>query len=367
MTRSAQLPLLPFGHSECGVPVGDECQMQSGFSGAANAPPLFGLLLSLLLLPLLLLPLRGMSVPCWTTGCGILPAPAWYPSVLLAQTASDAVCAAPLETTSPDSPCDGTAIAMPCTGARRRCPDCRPILSTASRAPRACCTASAHGRTARYERRSTMSSPKTFCTSCARPSRPLPVPEACREQDPVNGRVAARPRRRWRLLGRQPPAWRWRQRREDASTGSTPWIPRQARRPRQGQHGDGLHPVYEEQKSGSPGTVTISPEIQQNLGVRLAKVERLPIHQQIETVGYVGNDEDRLEAVNARMAGWIRTLAIKSEGSRSARGSLRFTSSTPRIWSTPSTSTCSPSTPPTRCCCAPPRASSSPCRYRRIR
>ncbi|MGL5973653.1 MAG: efflux RND transporter periplasmic adaptor subunit, partial [Aeromonas sobria] len=65
-------------------------------------------------------------------------------------------------------------------------------------------------------------------------------------------------------------------------------------------------PVYEEQKNGSPGTVTISPEIQQNLGVRLAKVEKLPIHQQIETVGYVGYDEDRLEAVNARMAGWIR-------------------------------------------------------------
>ncbi|KTA93431.1 hypothetical protein VO71_08405 [Aeromonas salmonicida subsp. smithia] len=83
-------------------------------------------------------------------------------------------------------------------------------------------------------------------------------------------------------------------------------------------------PVYEEQKSGSPGTVTISPEIQQNLGVRLAKVERLPIHQQIETVGYVGYDEDRLEAVNARMAGWIRTLAIKSEGQKVAKGSLLY-------------------------------------------
>lgn len=83
-------------------------------------------------------------------------------------------------------------------------------------------------------------------------------------------------------------------------------------------------PVYEEQKSGSPGTVTISPEIQQNLGVRLAKVEKLPIHQQIETVGYVGYDEDRLEAINARMAGWIRTLAIKSEGQKVAKGSLLY-------------------------------------------
>ncbi|PJG59299.1 efflux RND transporter periplasmic adaptor subunit [Aeromonas cavernicola] len=83
-------------------------------------------------------------------------------------------------------------------------------------------------------------------------------------------------------------------------------------------------PVYEEQKNGSPGTVTISPEIQQNLGVRLAKVEQLPIHPQIETVGYVGYDEDRLEAVNARMAGWVRTLAIKSEGQQVAKGSLLY-------------------------------------------
>ncbi len=54
--------------------------------------------------------------------------------------------------------------------------------------------------------------------------------------------------------------------------------------------------------------------------MRLAKVEKLPIHQQIETVGYVGYDEDRLEAVNARMAGWIRTLAIKSEGQQVSKG-----------------------------------------------
>ncbi|WP_421200242.1 hypothetical protein [Aeromonas enteropelogenes] len=36
---------------------GDECQMQTGLSGAANALPLLGMLLSALLLPLLLLPL----------------------------------------------------------------------------------------------------------------------------------------------------------------------------------------------------------------------------------------------------------------------------------------------------------------------
>ncbi|MDD9209987.1 hypothetical protein [Aeromonas dhakensis] len=38
------------------APSGEECQMQAGFSGATSAPPLLGMLLSLLLIPLLLLP-----------------------------------------------------------------------------------------------------------------------------------------------------------------------------------------------------------------------------------------------------------------------------------------------------------------------
>ncbi|MFM4898578.1 hypothetical protein ACET70_11595 [Aeromonas caviae] len=44
------------GTLNAGTLSGDECQMQPGFSGAASAPPLLGMLLSLLLLPLLLLP-----------------------------------------------------------------------------------------------------------------------------------------------------------------------------------------------------------------------------------------------------------------------------------------------------------------------
>ncbi|MBA8780928.1 hypothetical protein ACK3Z8_15340 [Aeromonas caviae] len=44
------------GTLNAGTLPGDECQMQPGLSGAASAPPLLGMLLSLLLLPLLLLP-----------------------------------------------------------------------------------------------------------------------------------------------------------------------------------------------------------------------------------------------------------------------------------------------------------------------
>ncbi|QJT32521.1 efflux RND transporter periplasmic adaptor subunit [Aeromonas media] len=85
-------------------------------------------------------------------------------------------------------------------------------------------------------------------------------------------------------------------------------------------------PIYEEkaQGQGSAGTVTISPEIQQNLGVRLDQVKRAPTYQEINTVGYVGYDEDRLEAINSRMAGWVRTLAIKSEGQRVTKGSFIY-------------------------------------------
>jgi hypothetical protein len=44
------------------APPGEECQMQAGFSGAANAPPLLGMLL-LLLIPLLLPPSVACRLP----------------------------------------------------------------------------------------------------------------------------------------------------------------------------------------------------------------------------------------------------------------------------------------------------------------
>ncbi len=79
-------------------------------------------------------------------------------------------------------------------------------------------------------------------------------------------------------------------------------------------------PVYEERQAGSPGTVTISPEIQQNMGVRLTEITQAPWQQSIETVGYVGYDEERLETVTSRMSGWIRRLHVKSEGEAISAG-----------------------------------------------
>lgn len=73
-----------------------------------------------------------------------------------------------------------------------------------------------------------------------------------------------------------------------------------------------LVPVYED--GGSAGEVSISPVVENNLGVRTARVETGPLHTAIRTVGYVQFDEDRLIHLHPRVEGWIEELNVKTEG-----------------------------------------------------
>lgn len=73
-----------------------------------------------------------------------------------------------------------------------------------------------------------------------------------------------------------------------------------------------LVPVYED--GGSAGEVSISPVVENNLGVRTAPVEMGPLHTAIRTVGYVRFDEDRLIHMHPRVEGWIETLDVIAEG-----------------------------------------------------
>jgi len=78
-----------------------------------------------------------------------------------------------------------------------------------------------------------------------------------------------------------------------------------------------LVPVYDESSEGSAngaGLVTISPQVENNLGVRTAVVEFKPLNIAINTVGYVGFDEDRLIHIHPRVEGWLEQLYVKSEG-----------------------------------------------------
>ncbi|GAB2681924.1 efflux RND transporter periplasmic adaptor subunit [Aliiglaciecola aliphaticivorans] len=78
-----------------------------------------------------------------------------------------------------------------------------------------------------------------------------------------------------------------------------------------------LVPVYAKDasvKNDSPGTVYIAPNIVNNLGVRTAKVTKSAIQVPIQTVGYVGYNEDALIHIHARAQGWVDKLYVTASG-----------------------------------------------------
>jgi Cu(I)/Ag(I) efflux system membrane fusion protein len=85
-----------------------------------------------------------------------------------------------------------------------------------------------------------------------------------------------------------------------------------------------LVPVYADEVDGQPGVVSIDPTIINNLGVRTAKAERGPLSRRIETVGYVGYDEDTVQHVHTRVDGWIERLETKASGDPVKKGQLLF-------------------------------------------
>lgn len=84
-----------------------------------------------------------------------------------------------------------------------------------------------------------------------------------------------------------------------------------------------LIPFYAgEENSGS--TVTISPAVVQNLGVRTAKSEKTRLWRGIDTVGYVDYDESKVSHIHLRTEGWIEKLTVESEGERVKKGDFLF-------------------------------------------
>lgn len=93
-----------------------------------------------------------------------------------------------------------------------------------------------------------------------------------------------------------------------------------------------LIPVYEDGGAAdSPGTVRISPDVINNLGVRTAPVERGAFDSSIRTVGYVQYDEDRLTHIHSRVDGWIEKLYIKAEGDPVRQGEALYAIYSPTL------------------------------------
>lgn len=93
-----------------------------------------------------------------------------------------------------------------------------------------------------------------------------------------------------------------------------------------------LIPVYE--KIGGDqevGTVTISPDVVNNLGVRTASVSRGQMDVSVNTVGYVQYDENRLIHIHPRVEGWIEKLYVKASGDPVAQGTPLYALYSPTL------------------------------------
>ncbi|HHC7307325.1 efflux RND transporter periplasmic adaptor subunit [Vibrio campbellii] len=95
-----------------------------------------------------------------------------------------------------------------------------------------------------------------------------------------------------------------------------------------------LIPVYAEDLSGeksAPGTITIDPSVENNLGVKTAKVTLEKLSPRIETVGYIAFDESLLWQTNVRVAGWVEKLYINAVGEKVKKGDVLFTLYSPEL------------------------------------
>jgi Cu(I)/Ag(I) efflux system membrane fusion protein len=95
-----------------------------------------------------------------------------------------------------------------------------------------------------------------------------------------------------------------------------------------------LIPVYADDLNGEndkPGTVKIDPAVENNLGVKTAKVEREVLAPHIETVGYIAFDESKLWQTNVRVSGWVEKLYINAVGEKVKQGEVLFTLYSPEL------------------------------------
>ena len=80
-----------------------------------------------------------------------------------------------------------------------------------------------------------------------------------------------------------------------------------------------LVPVYEDADKDSGG-VSVSPGVQQNLGIRFAAVRRADVSSTFDAVGAVQFDERLTVAVQTRVAGYVERLAVRAPMERVRKG-----------------------------------------------
>jgi Cu(I)/Ag(I) efflux system membrane fusion protein len=82
------------------------------------------------------------------------------------------------------------------------------------------------------------------------------------------------------------------------------------------------------------GTVQISPERQQLIGVKFGTVEMKPLEKIIRTVGRIDYDEKRLVTISPKIGGWIEDLYVDFTGRFVRQGDPLLTIYSPELVST---------------------------------
>jgi len=84
----------------------------------------------------------------------------------------------------------------------------------------------------------------------------------------------------------------------------------------------------------APGTVQISPQKQQLIGVKFGHVEMKPLEKVIRTVGRIDYDEKRIVTVSPKVGGWIEDLFVDFTGKFVNQGDPLLTIYSPELVST---------------------------------
>ena len=102
--------------------------------------------------------------------------------------------------------------------------------------------------------------------------------------------------------------------------------------PKQDEMGMDYIPVYaEDEASSAPGTVALSPEKIQTLGVRTEAVRRETLRPDILASGTIAIDETRQQVIAPRFDGWVDTLQANQTGMAVRRGQTLATVYSPQL------------------------------------
>lgn len=93
-------------------------------------------------------------------------------------------------------------------------------------------------------------------------------------------------------------------------------------------------PVYADEAEATAGqgsTVTISPEVEQNMNVTTTKVSRRDIARQIRTVGYLDYDQEKMVSITTKYSGFIEKTYVNYIGEHVKKGEPLFEIYSPEL------------------------------------